>query len=176
SPETARFALLREAAVFIAADAVAAKVKSHPMLQSEEARPLAANALFSYVAGAILMPYERFLEAAEEHRYDIDRLSRLFGVSYEQAAHRLATLRRPGAEGVRFAFMRSDPSGYVTKRLPLPDLPLPRYGTACPLWVIYGAFQTPGVTARDFGELPSGAQFLFFARALDKVPPTVGFP
>ena len=80
------------------------------------------------------------------------------------------------AEGVRFAFMRSDPSGYVTKRLPLPRLPLPRYGNACPLWVIYGAFQTPGVTVRSFGELTSGEQFLFFARAIEKRPPAVVLP
>ena len=116
------------------------------------------------------MPYEPFLEAAERSRYDVDALSRRFGVSYEQAAHRLATLRRPGAEGVRFAFMRSDASGFVTKRLPLAGLPLPRYGNACPLWPIYGAFQAPGVTARSFGEMPSGERFLFFARAIEKRP------
>jgi predicted transcriptional regulator len=147
-------------------------VAGHPALGSEASRPMAASALVSYVAAALLMPYERFLEAAERRRYDLDVLSRLFGVSYEQAAHRLATLRRPGAEGVRFAFMRSDPSGYVTKRLPLPRLPLPRYGTACPLWPIYGAFQTPGITARSFGALTSGDAFLFFARAVEKKPPS----
>jgi predicted transcriptional regulator len=124
----------------------------------------------------MLMPYERFLETAERVRYDLDVLSRLFGVSYEQAAHRLATLRRPGAEGVRFAFMRSDRSGYVTKRLPLPRLPLPRYGTACPIWPIYGAFETPGATARSFGELPAGDGFFFFARAVSKQLPAPNFP
>jgi predicted transcriptional regulator len=132
--------------------------------------------LEAYAAAAALMPYEPFLEAAERWRYNIDALCRLFDVSYEQAAHRLATLRRPGAEGVRFAFMRSDASGYVTKRLPLPRLPLPRYGNACPLWVINSAFQTPGTTARSFGELPSGDQFLFFARAVEKHSPTASLP
>ena len=72
--------------------------------------------------------------------------------------------------------MRSDASGYVTKRLSLPRLPLPRYGNACPLWVIYGAFQSPGVTARAFGELPSGEQFLFFARAMEKRAPAANLP
>ena len=139
-------------------------------MDSDEARDLAVTALVNYTTAAALMPYEPFLDAAERHRYDLDALSRLFGVSYEQAAHRLATLRRPGAEGVRFAFMRSDVSGYVTKRLPLPGLPLPRYGNACPLWVVYGAFQSPGVTQRSFGELPSGDAFLFFARAVEKRP------
>lgn len=175
SPETRRFRLMKRLAARIGSDAVA-ELLVHPALASDEARALAENALHAYAAAAVLMPYEQFLEAAERCRYDLDILSRRFGVSYEQAAHRLAALRWPGAEGVRFAFMRSDASGYVTKRLPLPRLPLPRYGNACPLWVVYGAFQTPGVTARAFGQLPSGEQFLFFARAVEKRAPAANFP
>ncbi len=171
-----RFALLKEAAGRIAGEAIEAIVSHHPALGSDEARNLAVTALHSYTAAAILMPYEPFLEAAEHCRYDVDLLSGIFGTSYEQVCHRLATLRRPKSPGVRFAFMRSDPSGYVTKRLPLPRLPLPRYGNACPRWVVYGAFQTPGVTVRSFGELTSGEQFLFFARAIDKGPQAVGLP
>ncbi|MCV3239637.1 helix-turn-helix domain-containing protein [Mesorhizobium sp. ZC-5] len=174
--EARRFGLLREALRDDAREATRELVETHPALVSEESRALAASALDAYAAAAVLMPYEAFLEAAGRHRYDLDALSRLFGVSYEQAAHRLATLRRPGAEGVRFAFMRSDASGYVTKRLPLPRLPLPRYGNACPLWAIHAAFQMPGVTARGFGELPSGEQFLFFARAVEKRPPSAALP
>ncbi|WP_187968513.1 helix-turn-helix domain-containing protein [Aquibium microcysteis] len=151
-------------------------VSSHPALPSPESRDLARSALTSYATAAVLMPYEDFLGAARACRYDLDRLSARYGVSYEQAAHRLATLRKPGAEGVRFAYMRSDPSGFVTKRLPLSGLPLPRYGTACPLWVIYGAFQSPGATVRSFGELPGGEQFLFFARAVEKSPAVIGRP
>ena len=174
--EARRFGLLRAALSDDARAATRVLVETHPALVSEESRMFAASALDAYAAAAVLMPYEAFLEAAQRHRYDLDALSRLFGVSYEQAAHRLATLRRPGAEGVRFAFMRSDASGYVTKRLPLPHLPLPRYGNACPLWAIHAAFQTPGVTARRFGELPSGEQFLFFARAVEKQPPAAALP
>ena len=129
--ETRRFALMRAAAHRIANGEIEDIVRQHPALGSEKSRLMAVSALASYTAAAILMPYTRFLEAAERHRYDLDALSRMFGVSYEQAAHRVATLRCPAAEGVRFAFMRSDPSGYVTKRLPLPRLPLPRYGAAC---------------------------------------------
>lgn len=173
--ERRRFRLLKTLASVIAREAVE-DICRHGVLDSDEARALAAAALHSYTAAAMLMPYDAYLEAAERHRYDLDTLSRLFGVSYEQAAHRLATLRKPGAEGVRFAFMRSDASGYVTKRLPLQRLPMPRYGNACPLWVIHGAFQAPGVIARAFGELPSGEQFLFFARAVEKQPARPNYP
>ena len=173
--ERRRFRLLKTLASVIAREAVEDTCR-HGVLDSDEARALAAAALHSYTAAAMLMPYGAYLEAAERHRYDLDTLSRLFDVSYEQAAHRLATLRKPGAEGVRFAFMRSDASGYVTKRLPLQHLPMPRYGNACPLWVIHGAFQAPGVIARAFGELPSGEQFLFFARAVEKQPARPNYP
>lgn len=174
--ETRRFRLVEEAIRDDSAQPIQAIVRRHPALVSEQSRDLAAAALHAYAAAAVLMPYEAFLEAAERHRYDIDTLCHLFEVSYEQAAHRLATLRRPGAEGVRFGFMRSDASGYVTKRLPLPRLSLPRYGNACPLWVIHAAFQTPGATARGFGELPTGEQFLFFARTVEKRSPAAAFP
>lgn len=174
--ETRRFRLVGDALRDEAADAIRALVENHPALASEESRSLAASALNAYATAAVLMPYEPFLQAAERCRYDLDGLCRLFDVSYEQAAHRLATLRRPGADGVRFAFMRADASGFVTKRLPLPGLPLPRYGNACPLWAIHAAFQSPGVTARSFGQLPSGGQFLFFARAVEKQPPAAALP
>ncbi|MGB3390452.1 MAG: short-chain fatty acyl-CoA regulator family protein [Pseudaminobacter sp.] len=178
-PESARsrrFRILKDMSASLAGDKVSALIDASPSLASEAARALATSALHAYVAAAILMPYEPFLAAAERWRYDLDALSSEFDVSYEQAAHRLATLRRPGAEGVHFAFMRSDPSGYVTKRLSLPRLPLPRYSNACPLWVIFSAFQNAGATARAFGALPSGDRFLFFARAVEKGPQAVTFP
>jgi hypothetical protein len=171
-----RFDLARGTAEPVAGGEIERIVSSHPALPSAEARALARSALLSYAAAAVLMPYAPFLDAARACRYDLDALCARFGVSYEQAAHRIATLRKPGAEGVRFAYMRSDPSGFVTKRLPLTGLPLPRYGTACPLWVVYGAFQSPGATVRSFGELPGGEQFLFFARAIEKTPAVIGRP
>src|SRR6059058_2630327 len=45
----------------------------------------------NYAAGAIIMPYGKFLRAAEEHRYAIDRLCAQFGANVEQVAHRLTT-------------------------------------------------------------------------------------
>src|SRR5262249_26615326 len=62
-----------------------------------EARSLARIGFANHFAGALLLPYRRFLGAAEELRYDIDLLSERFGVSFESVCHRLSTLQRAEA-------------------------------------------------------------------------------
>ncbi|MFA5538882.1 MAG: short-chain fatty acyl-CoA regulator family protein, partial [Gemmobacter sp.] len=131
------------------------------------ARDLGRRALASYVAGAMLMPYAPFRAAAEDHGYDIDLLGHMFGASFEQAAHRLVTLRRPGAEGVPFGFLRTDPAGRLTKRFPLPGLGQPGGGHGCVLWPIYHAVGSPGVV-RQVAEMPNGSRFLMIAKAVPK--------
>lgn len=169
APEaTRRFQIARHAVRLAAKEAIEQEIARAPELRSEDAKTRARRALVSYGAGATLMGYEDFHESAERTRYDIEMLARRFAVSFEQAAHRMATLRRPGAEGPPFAFMRVDPSGFVTKRLALPGMPLPRTGGACPLWVIYRAFQMPETMVRQLAEFPSGDRFLVVARAVAK--------
>lgn len=170
---TRRFELGRLAAHLACGAEIAAEVQGgSPLLRSPAAQRRAERALQAYVAGAMLLPYDAFIDAAEAARYDIDQLSQHFGVSFEQVCHRLLTLKRPGREGLRFGFMRSDPAGYVTKRLPLPTMPLPRYANACPLWAVYRAFQTPGTIVRDLAEFPDGRRYFFIARAVDKQQPS----
>ncbi len=48
----------------------------------------------SYFAGALLLPYLRFLAEAEAMRYDIELLSQHFRVSFETVCHRLSTMQR----------------------------------------------------------------------------------
>ena len=67
---------------------------------------LARVGLANYFAGALLLPYDLFLESAEQLRYDIDLLGQRFGVGFETVCHRLSTLQRPGAPGVPFFFVR----------------------------------------------------------------------
>jgi predicted transcriptional regulator len=135
-----------------------------PELASPTARRLGYRALGSYLAGAIVFPYEQFLADAEAVRYDIEALRQSYGASFEQVAHRLVTLRRPGAEGVPFGFLRSDPAGRLTKHFPLPGLPLPSAGHACPLWAIYAAFRAPGTLVRQAARFPDGSRYLFLAQ------------
>ena len=69
------------------------------------------------------------------------------------------------AAGVPFGFLRSDPAGRLTKHFPLPGLPLPGAGHACPLWAIYGAFRTPEAMVRQVVQFADGSRYLFVARA-----------
>lgn len=174
---TRRFALARlAAALFREGRPVEEALAASSLLSSEAARRRARRALWSYLAAALLMPYEEFLAAARRARYDIDYLAQRFEASYEQVCHRLVTLRRPGASGVPFGLMRIDPAGFLTKRFPLPHLPLPRHGNACPLWAGYEAFQTPGATVRQIAAFPTGERFLFLARAIEKTRPSFTLP
>lgn len=134
------------------------------------------KALRSYLAGAILYPYDTFLEAARTLRYDIDMLAQQFGGSFEQVCHRLVTLRGAGREGVPFAFMRTDLAGNISKRFNIPGLRLPRYGSACPLWAIYRSSLNPGRILAQAVELSEGDQYLLVASTVRKEAAAFGKP
>ena len=143
---------------------------------STEAAMLIRVGLLNYVAGALLMPYAAFLDAAHALRHDLEALAARFGVSFEQACHRLSTLQRPGARGVPFFFVRVDPAGNVSKRFSAAGFPFARYGGSCPRWVVHTAFSQPGVVQVQVAELPDGAAFLCFARTVTRPARTWGDP
>ncbi len=171
SISTRRFQLARLAAE-LGWGEVLARESDDPRLTSDAARLQAYRALASYAASALLLPYDRFLQDAMQARYDVEILRQRYDASFEQVCHRLVTLRRPGREGVPFAFLRANPAGFTTKRFPLPGLPLTRHGHACPLWAIYGSFQTPGRVVRQLAAFPDGSRYLFIARTVTKQPAT----
>lgn len=134
--------------------------------QSENGRRLARRALANYAAGAIIMPYSDFRAAAESLRYDIEALGRRFGASFEQTAHRLTTLQKPGQEGVPFFFIRVDAAGNVSKRLDGAGFPFARHGGSCPLWSVHQAFRTPRLIIPEWLELPGGDRFFSISRTV----------
>jgi predicted transcriptional regulator/transcriptional regulator with XRE-family HTH domain len=131
---------------------------------SEEAKALARTALANYFAGAVLMPYQLFRDAARSTRYDVEVLKSRFGVSFEQVCHRLTTLRRPGAEGVPFHFIRVDIAGNISKRFSASGIHIARFGAACPRWNVYDAFGTPGMIRVQLSRMPDGGTFFCIAR------------
>ena len=163
TPETSqRFSLARRLAEIELADRLEDMVQDDS-LTSPQSRSIAKRALANYSAGAILFPYDVFFDSAESYRYDIDRLSILHHGSFEQIAHRLVTLRRPGREGIPFAFLRADPAGNISKPFSIPGLRMPRLGGACPLWALYGAFSRPGTPIAQLAEMPHGERYIFIA-------------
>jgi hypothetical protein len=122
----------------------------------------------NYAAGAIMMPYGRFLRAAEEHRYALDRLCGQFGANIEQVAHRITTLGRSGARGVPFFMLRVDPAGNISKRYAGESFPFSHFGGTCPRWHLHTAFQTPGQTIRQLIETPDGQRYFTISRTIER--------
>jgi hypothetical protein len=134
--------------------------------ETDAGRRLARAALANYAAAAIMLPYGAFIKAAEELSYDIEALGRRFGASFEQVAHRLATLRRDGAEGVSFFFLRVDAAGNVSKRFTGDIFPFARYGGSCPLWTVHEAMRTPRRIITQMIELPDQSRYFSIARSV----------
>lgn len=134
--------------------------------ETESGERLTRRALASYAAAAILMPYTAFAKAVEARRYDVEALARQFGASFEQTAHRLTTLQKPGHERVPFFFIRVDPAGNVSKRLDGAGFPFARHGGGCPLWSVHQAFKTPREIVTQWLELPDGQRFFSIARTV----------
>jgi predicted transcriptional regulator/DNA-binding XRE family transcriptional regulator len=122
----------------------------------------------NYAASAIMMPYGKFLRAAEEHRYAIDRLCGQFGANVEQIAHRITTLGRSGARGVPFFMLRVDPAGNISKRYAGESFPFSHFGGTCPRWHLHAAFQTPGQTIRQLIETPDGQRYFTISRTIER--------
>ncbi|HLH13004.1 MAG TPA: short-chain fatty acyl-CoA regulator family protein [Methylovirgula sp.] len=134
----------------------------------EQARRLLRVTLANYFAGALMMPYGKFHEAAELSGYDIELLGARFGASYEQVAHRLTTLARPTARGIPFFLIRVDAAGNVSKRFSSGRFPFAHFGGTCPLWNIHSAFGEPGRILTQVVELTDGSRWFSIARTVKR--------
>ena len=137
-----------------------------PALSCDESRALARVALANYFAGAVMMPYALFREAARKERHDVELLGRRFQASFEQVCHRLTTLRRPGQEGIAFHFLRIDIAGNISKRFSASGIRFARFSGACPRWNVHAAFLTPGTIRTQVSEMPDGAIYFCIARTI----------
>jgi predicted transcriptional regulator/plasmid maintenance system antidote protein VapI len=144
------------------------ELTENPLLSSDEARTLAHIVLSNYFAGALLMPYERFLKAVQSERYDVEVLGHRFRTSYEQVCHRLTTLRRPGSTGVPFHMVRLDIAGNLSKRFSASGMRFARFSGACPRWNVHQAFLTPGLIRVQISEVEDGTNYFSFARTIRK--------
>ena len=142
------------------------RLASSGKFTTADSNALARIALASYFAGCLLMPYERFIEAAQATRYDTDILCHRFGVSFEQMCHRLTSLARPGQEGIPFHLVRVDIAGNISKRFSASGIAIARFGPACPRWNVYDTFATPGIIRTQISRMPDGATYFCVARTV----------
>ena len=151
---------------FLEMEPVLHRLAQDTRLTSQQARQLARIGLANYFAGALVMPYGAFLQAAEAERYDIERLGQRFSVGFEAVCHRLSTLQRPQARGVPFFFIRVDRAGNISKRQSATHFHFSRIGGTCPLWNVYEAFAQPGRIVPQLARMPDGRSYLWVARTV----------
>jgi predicted transcriptional regulator/DNA-binding XRE family transcriptional regulator len=147
---------------------ILSKIIASAGFRSSDAAAIGRIGLANYFAGAAILPYQAFLDAARELRHDLTLLADRFGTSIEQVAHRLSTLQRPGLKGIPFFFARVDQAGNITKRHSATKLQFARFGSACPLWNAHRAFETPNRIIRQLAETPDGSRYLCLALAVSR--------
>ncbi len=132
--------------------------------------------LANYFAAATVLPYRQFHDAAEEFRYDIERLSTFFSAGFETVCHRLSTLQRPQLRGVPLSFVRVDRAGNMSKRQSATGFHFTASGGTCPLWNVYETFTEPGKIVRQVAQMPDGRPYLWVARTVSRRPARFGQP
>lgn len=162
-----RFQLAYQIAVMTLGDTLS-EVAEGADLRSHAARKLLKVGLANYAAGALLMPYEHFRQAARAERHDVDRLTLLYRASFEQICHRLSTLQRAGSRGVPVFFCRVDMAGNITKRHSATRLQFARFGGACPLWIVHEAVAIPDRVQVQLAETPDGVRYVSMAKGIIK--------
>ncbi|MDR3463769.1 MAG: short-chain fatty acyl-CoA regulator family protein [Beijerinckiaceae bacterium] len=166
-PSTAIFLMAQQIGLLEQTEEIEAIVTAAGF-RTPDAAAITRLALGNYFAGAVLMPYERFLAAARATRYDAERLCSMFGTSFEQVGHRFSTLQKPNAKGVPFYFVRFDRAGNIIKRHSSTRFQFARFGGTCPLWNVHEAFEAYGKTLVQIAEMPDGVRYLCVARAVTK--------
>ena len=138
-------------------------------LQTSNAPGILRTSLANYFAGAVMMPYAAFRDAAVEFKHDLELLQQRFGASFEQVCHRLTTLQRPGMRGIPFFFIRVDKAGNVSKRLSGGGFKFARFGGTCPRLIVHDAFATQGRILSQVATMPDNNSFFMIARTVDPI-------
>lgn len=107
-------------------------------LASTAARSLASDFVQQARADALVLTEAAFADALSDTGPDPLALAHRFATSP------LAVMRRmAGVAGLQAGLVICDASGTLTFRKPATGFPLPRFGSACPLWPLYAALGRP---------------------------------
>jgi transcriptional regulator with XRE-family HTH domain len=120
------------------ADVVAGLQDEIAGLASTAARHLASDLVARVQRDALTLPEGPFAQALADTSPDPIALAERF------AASPLAVMRRiAGVAGLQAGLVLCDASGTLTFRKPATGFPLPRFGSACPLWPLFAALGRP---------------------------------
>ncbi|MDZ4139290.1 MAG: short-chain fatty acyl-CoA regulator family protein [Erythrobacter sp.] len=159
-----RFQIARQVGTLEMREAIEALVVG-ANLASTEARDQLREHISDYLAGALLLPYRRFMRACEATGYDLAVLQRRFAVSFDQVAQRLTTLGRVGERGLPFFTATINRAGRLTHFTAGGSGAIyPLEGALWPAWVPFAAFERPGTVltqAVTFGEGEGTARHWF---------------
>ena len=94
-PQASKTFLVAQQMGLLFADDAINHILDKENIESEgEVRKLGRLALSNYFAGALILPYDNFLDHAKLTRYDIEVLENRFQASFEQVCHRLTTFAK----------------------------------------------------------------------------------
>ncbi len=140
-------------------------IGEQPEMDGPLAEARVRRALIDYAASAMVMPMSEFAQRADTLRYDIEALAEVFSADIESVSLRLTALAI-GKDVPKFGYFCVNAAGTVIEMRSIEQLAVPRYASACPLWVLYRAQQSPETFIRQRVVFPSGARFVFVARAV----------
>lgn len=154
-------------------DAINAILSDATTLETAAAQARARLALTAYADAARALPLGQFAETADAFGYDIERLADHFDVPINVICRRLTALPN---DAPQFGYVQANASGTILDMHGVPDLAIPRYAAACPLWILYRAQQMPEQAMAQHAVFPNGGRFVFVARARATGPEGFGQP
>lgn len=165
-----RYTFARNLAEDSLKDIIERVVKEEPLLETELARNRGVDILIQYARNAILVPLHLLAQQVKDLRYDVELLADVFAVDFKVICERLTALHG-SHETPRFGYYQCNAAGTILRSRNLPGIGPAKYGSACPLWLLFRAQQTPMTTLRQLVQMPDGDRFVFVARAsADNVP------
>lgn len=150
-------------------------VSDQAQIKTTAARSRAHRALSDYATNALLMPMDSFAARSKEFGYDVEALAEAYSTEIRAVCQRLTALPRQD-DTPRFGYFQANAAGTIIEMVGLEGLAIPRYVPACPLWSLFRAQQSPEAVIRQRALFPSGARFVFVARARLAGPTGFGKP
>ena len=113
---------------------------------------------------------------SENFRYDIERLSAFYQVSYETICHRLSTLSAAPVDARRAVLLRPGGPGRQHVEAPVRHrFHFSSSGGTCPLWNVYDVRQ-PGKILVQIAQMPDGRNYMWVARTIERRASRYGQP